>query len=421
MYIIIFFVVFAITQFATNRILKVNDENKISYSYSKRDGLIIFGLLVVGVLLQIFVKVRGKAFWIICGVYCLALFLTMIILATMKKTIVDKQKEDMKKVFDVLAPALPKNAEFDINTLPFKLSYEGTTINRITMNILNPTTFKEDLAINICLSLNKYLPDYEWVPEFDYAARECAFVGTPLPPHVARYPGSWLRPVEFVPIGLTGLGELGWVINSFKGEGRSLYVYEDGKRAKTVDSPSAPQALVVGGPLGLGTIIPTTDGYKTMETIEVGDTVFGLDNTLSKVTQVYEIHMSDEVYELQFTNAFTSIKVISDDIHRFPVITHIRDNKQDTDFFKPVHCKDLEVGMCIVGGTRDFVLDKKIKIAPQKVRCITVDNDQHIFKIAVSKDPTWVGGTEYNNPSLLVYNTGGGKAIYTEQEIDIED
>ena len=96
-------------------------------------------------------------------------------------------------------------------------------------------------------SWNKYLPDYEWVPEFDYAARECAFVGTPLPPHVARYPGSWLRPAEFIPIGLTGLGELAWVINSFKGEGRSLYVYEDGKKAKTVDSPSAPQALVVGG------------------------------------------------------------------------------------------------------------------------------------------------------------------------------
>ena len=421
MYILAFFIVFAVSQFLTNKLLNVSDENTISYSYSKRDGLIIFCFLLVGILLQVFAKLEGKIFWIVLGSYAFAILLTMIVLATMKKVIVEKQKEDMKKVFDVLAPALPKNAEFDMNSLPFKLSYENNQINRITMDIVNPTTFKEDLAITICLSLNKYLPSYEWVPEFDYASRECAFVGTPLPPHVARYPGSWLRPAEFIPIGLTGLGELAWVINSYKGEGRSLYKYEDGKIAKTVDSPSAPQALVVGGPLGLNTIIPTTKGYKTMETIEVGDIVFGLDNTLSKVTQVHEIHMSDEVYELQFTNAFYSIKVISDDIHRFPVITHIRNNIQDTNFFEPVHCKDLKVGMCIVGGNRDFVLDKKTKIASQKVRCITVDNDQHIFKIAVSKDPAWVGGTEYNKPSLLVYNTGGGKALWVEQEVDVED
>ena len=422
MYILAFFIVFAVAQFITNKILNISNENTISYSYSRRDGLIVFCFLLLGIALQVWGKFEDtKLFWIVCGSYAFFILMAMIILATIKKTIVERQKDDMKKVFDVLAPALPKNTEFDINSLPFRLSYEGNQINRITMDIVNPTTFKEDLAITICLSLNKYLPSYEWVPEFDYASRECAFVGTPLPPHVARYPGSWLRPTEFIPIGLTGLGELGWVMNSFKGEGRSLYKYEDGKRAKTVDSPSAPQALVVGGPLGLDTIIPTTNGYKTMETIEVGDIVFGLDNTLSKVTQVHEIHMSDEVYELQFTNAFYSIKVISDDIHRFPVITHIRNNIQDTNFFEPVHCKDLKIGMCIVGGNRDFVLDKKTKIASQKVRCITVDNDQHIFKIAVSKDPAWVGGTEYNKPSLLVYNTGGGKAIYIDQEVDVED
>ena len=107
MYIIIFFVVFAVTQFTTNRILKVNDENKISYSYSKRDGLIIFGLLVVGVLLQVFVKLQGKAFLIICGTYGLAILLTMVILATMKRAVVEKQKEEMKKIFDVLVPVLP--------------------------------------------------------------------------------------------------------------------------------------------------------------------------------------------------------------------------------------------------------------------------------------------------------------------------
>lgn len=412
MYILTFFIVVALTQFTTNKILKLSDENKISYSYSKRDGLIIFGFGVVGVIMQLLLKVEGKTFLIIDGIYAAAILFTMIVLAAMKKVVVEKQKLDMQKVFDVLGPALPKNAEFDINTLPFKLDYEDNKINRITMNIINPTTFKEDLAISICLSLNKYLPDYEWVPEFDYAARECAFVGTPLPPHVARYPGSWLRPAEFIPIGLTGLGELAWVINSFKGEGRSLYVYEDGKKAKTVDSPSAPQALVVGGPLGLNTIIPTTNGYKTMKTIEVGDEVFGYDNKPVKVLEVLDIHEPKETYSLLFTDENNNIiNVVSDEIHRFPVF---KENK-----IEPVHCKDL-IEDDIIIGNNNFRLIRKNKIKNELVRCIKVDSEEHIFLIT-DKEEDWNGGKSYPYYAIYTYNTGGGKAIYVDQEVDIDD
>lgn len=412
MFILTFFIVVALTQFITNKILKLSDENKISYSYSKRDGLIICGFLVIGVLLQFLLKVEGKMFFIVDGIYAAAILFTMIVLATMKKVVVEKQKEDMKKVFDVLGPALPKNAEFDINTLPFKLDYEDNKINKITMDIINPTTFKEDLAINICLSLNKYLPDYEWVPEFDYAARECAFVGTPLPPHVARYPGSWLRPAEFIPIGLTGLGELAWVINSFKGEGRSLYVYDDGKKAKTVDSPSAPQALVVGGPLGLNTIIPTTNGYKTMKTIEVGDEVFGYSNKPVKVLEVLDIHEPKETYSLLFADENNNvISIVSDEIHRFPVL---KENK-----IEPVHCKDL-IEDDIIIGNNNFRLISKNKIKNELVRCIKVDSEEHIFLITDKKED-WNGGISYPYLALYTYNTGGGKAIYVDQEVDVLD
>lgn len=411
MYIIIFFVVFAVTQFTTNRILKVNDENKISYSYSKRDGLIIFGLLVVGVLLQVFVKLQGKAFLIVCGTYGLAILLTMVILATMKRAVVEKQKEEMKKIFDVLVPVLPKNAELDPNNPPFKLGYDGNKVNRVTIEI-NPNTFKETVAVNLCLSFNKYLPDYEWVNEFDFAARECAFVGTPLPPHVARYPGSWLRPAEFIPIGLSGLGELSWTINSFKGEGRSLYEYEDGKKAKTVDSPSAPQALVVGGPLGLNTIIPTTKGYKTMKTIEVGDEVFGYNNKPVKVLEVLDIHEPKETYSLLFADENNNvINVVSDEIHRFPVL---KENK-----IEPVHCKDL-IEDDIIIGNNNFRLISKNKIKNEPVRCIKVDSEEHIFLIT-DKEEDWNGGISYPYLALYTYNTGGGKAIYVDQEVDVLD
>ena len=411
MYIIIFFVVLAIMQFTTNKILKLSNENKISYSYSKRDGLIIFGFLVAGIIMQLVLKVKGKTFLIIAGIYALAIVLTMIILATMKKVIVEKQKDEMKKIFDVLGPVLPKNEEFDLNNLPFKVSYEGDKVNRVTIEI-NPNTFKETVAVNLCLSFNKYLPDYEWVNEFDFAARECAFVGTPLPPHVARYPGSWLRPTEFIPIGLTGLGELAWVINSFKGEGRSLYVYEDGKKAKTVDSPSAPQALVVGGPLGLNTIIPTTNGYKTMKTIEVGDEVFGYGNKPVKVLEILDIHEPKETYSLLFADENNNIiNVVSDEIHRFPVL---KENK-----IEPVHCKDLIEDNIIIGNN-NFRLISKNKIKNELVRCIKVDSEEHIFLIT-DKEEDWNGGKSYPYYAIYTYNTGGGKAICVDQEVDVDD
>ena len=244
MYILAFFLIVAISQWATNKILNISDDNTVGYSYSKRDSLIIISFLGVSILLQL-IKIKGKIFWILLGIYAFAMLLTMVILATIKKVIIEKQREELQQVFDVLAPVLPKNAELDFNNPPFKLGYEKHQINRITIEI-NPNTFKETVAVNLCLSLNKYLPNYEWVNEFDFAARECIFVGTPLPPAVARYKGSWMRPTEFIPIGLSGLGEVSWNINSFKDAGRSIYVYEDGKVAKTVDTPTAPQALAVG-------------------------------------------------------------------------------------------------------------------------------------------------------------------------------
>lgn len=245
MFILVFFIVVAVSQYVTNKILNISDDNTVGYTYSKRDSLIIVGFLLLAVGLQ-FLKLKGKVLLIFLGVYLFGTLLTMVILATIKRVIIERQRQELQQIFDVLAPVLPKNAELDFNNPPFKLGYEKHQVNRITIEI-NPNTFKETVAVNLCLSLNKYLPNYEWMNEFDFAARECIFVGTPLPPQVAKYKGSWLRPAEFIPIGLSGMGEVSWTINSYKDGGRALYVYDDGRKAQTVDSPSAPQALCVGG------------------------------------------------------------------------------------------------------------------------------------------------------------------------------
>ena len=255
MFIFAFFIITIIVQYIINKILKISLDNSLGYTYSKRDTFIMLGFLVVSIILQKIMP-TGKPYWIGCGIFATILVVTLSILGAIKRIIVIKQREEIQSVFEVLEPVISNDAKIknketqefemrDPNNPPFKLGYEDTKINKITIKI-NPNTFKESVAVNLCLSLNKYLPNYEWVNEFDFAARECSFVGTPLPPKVAKYKGSWLRPTEFIPIGLSGLGEVSWTLNSIKNIGRSNYIYEDGKISKTVDTPSAPQALCVG-------------------------------------------------------------------------------------------------------------------------------------------------------------------------------
>lgn len=254
MFIFVFVLLVALGQFATNKILHISMENKVGYSYTKRDSLILIGFLGVGIILQLvqhFFTLKTPTLLILLASYGGALILTMIILATIKKVIVEKQNEEREKIFEVIKPTLGLKKgedEFDPNKWEeynIELGYEKNQVNRITIKV-NPDRFKLEQAATLCMTLNLYLPNYEWLPEPDLPARKCSFVGAPLPPHIAKYPGSWLRPAEFVPIGLSGLGEVSWNLNSIKNEGRSLYFYEDGKIAQTVETPSAPQALCVG-------------------------------------------------------------------------------------------------------------------------------------------------------------------------------
>ena len=253
MFIFVFVLLVALGQFATNKILHISMENKVGYSYTKRDSLILIGFLGVGIILQLiqhFFTLKTPTLLILLASYGGALILTMIILATIKKVIVEKQNEEREKIFEVIKPTLGLKKgedEFDPNKWEeynIELGYEKNQVNRITIKV-NPDRFKLEQAATLCMTLNLYLPNYEWLPEPDLPARKCSFVGAPLPPHIAKYPGSWLRPAEFVPIGLSGLGEVSWNLNSIKNEGRSLYFYEDGKIAQTVETSSAPQASTV--------------------------------------------------------------------------------------------------------------------------------------------------------------------------------
>ena len=94
MFIFIFIILVAVIHYLTNKVLGISSNNSLSYTYSKRDTGIILLFLVTSIILQKVVP-RGKIFWIGCGIYASVLLITMIILATIKRIIVIKQREEL--------------------------------------------------------------------------------------------------------------------------------------------------------------------------------------------------------------------------------------------------------------------------------------------------------------------------------------
>ena len=420
MFILIFFLVVAISQFVVNKMLCISEENEDSYAYNKKDSLVLAILFLVGIILQILsprIEILKTVYWWLCGIYAVAALIIMVIFMTLKKNRIEKIHEEIKQVYEILQKMVDrKNEGLDFNNVPFTLSYKYGNINKIDV-VVEPTSFDEKILSVILQQLNNFLPTFTWTYELHLEERYMTFVGNDKPPTMARWPGSWLRPLHAFPMGISGNGELIWQPDSAnkKKLGRSLYLDEKGNPINIDMSLSkAPQGLVAGGPLGLDTIIPTTTGYKTMKTIEVGDFVFGYKNKPIEVVEVLEINQNPiEMFELVFKYIDKTITIKSDAIHRFPVVDDLL-----TLSFHEEHCKNLFVSQYVLGNNCILRLIKKIKINSEPVRCIKVNSDKHIFLVTDKKNKNWSGGQSYPYFSIYTFNTGGGKAIWIDQEIE---
>lgn len=145
--------------------------------------------------------------------------------------------------------------------------------------------------------------------------------------------------------------------------------------------------------LGLNTHIPTTKGYKTMETIKIGDEIFGYENKPTKVIDVLHIHKSLETYLLTFISINDEcIQVISDENSKFSILQ----NGQ----IRLVACKELIEGNIIVGLDKYLLLSKH-KTDNEAVRCIKVESEEQLFLITDRKESNWPGGESY--PFRAVY------------------
>lgn len=198
---------------------------------------------------------------------------------------------------------------------------------------------------------------------------------------------------NIIPIGLARddvhqkISPIGWWIND-----------NEKNKEMIMTSPSV-SILIVGGPLGLDTIIPTTNGYKTMRTIEVGDYVFDVNNKPVRVLGKSKIFNNKTIYKLSLLNGSDKKEIYCSQDHRFPVMSF--DNT-----YTDVQCKDINTNDIILGNFYNYTLIDKTVIDTIPTQCILIDSPEHEFLITDKSENGWKGGNEYTYPALYSRNTG---------------
>lgn len=413
MYVLIYFLSVSLSQYISNITMDVTTDNEENFNYSRQDSLLLIGLFIVAIILQAVNNlIINYAIWVMLTYLLVSVSITLT-LTTLRKQRIEKTREEITQIYEILHNLVDKKGKgVDFNNVPFTLEHKYNTINKIDV-IVDPITFDDKYLPEYLNQLNNFLSTYTWNYELHLEERKISFVGYDKPPTVARWQGSWLRPTRFFTLGITGKGEIAWMPDKVdkKKLGKSQFLDEMGNPLQAdMELPNAPQGLICGAPLSLDTIIPTTKGYKTMGTIQVGDYVFDRNNTPTKVVDVLDIHLANKMYLLTFvSDKGKKIKIKSDEVHRFP--TYINSNTTE-----PINCEFLLEGDVIIGNNYIYTLESKEEIPQEDVRCITVESPEHIFLIC-DKKRLFFGGKKYPYDAVFTYNTGGGKSVAVQNII----
>ena len=433
MIVLAFFVILTLSVIITNKKNEAQPSDEM-LEFSPQDSLIILICMASSFILNYLAKTFFLSFYWVITLIASGVFVMILMIVNVNRENIIKRKHDqIIKTFQALTDILGNvNVEnIDFTNIPFTLEEDQKTGNvcKITLDTSIPGIKANDNSITLAqYSINKFFPDSQWTSEVDYPNRNLTVIGLPKPPDIAKWKGSDYRPTGWIPLGLSGQGEVGWNIANPKSRdmGVSMYIDDDGHSPEYVDMPSAPQCLTLGSPLSLNTFIPTTDGYKTMETIQVGDYVFDLSNKPVKVLGLSPIQESKEMFKmtLKNLNGKDVITVKSDEIHKFPII--YKNGNKDLKPMKWLYSnKDSEssyftiIGLDSNGVETNYEVLNIERVKNELVRCILVDSSSHLFMITDKIESNWTGGNKYSFKSILTSNTGGGKAVFIEQYIEV--
>ena len=249
MVIIVFLLILLITINITNKKNEAKASDEV-LEFEFKDSVAIFVLFIVSILINKSIKLFSlqKYSLYILGFSALFFSCCLIIINTNREKMIKRKHDQIINVYQALSDILGK-AEIVFENMPFTIEEDKKLkkINKITIDTSNQNIRANENTITLATySMNKFFPDYEWMSKQNHQQRELQFIGLPKPPKIAKYPGSDYRPTGWIPLGVSGLGEVGWNLANPKDLGISSFIGEDGNIAGTVEMPSAPQALCVG-------------------------------------------------------------------------------------------------------------------------------------------------------------------------------
>lgn len=251
----IFLFILALTTYATNvkngAGKKANEE---ILEFKRSDSLIILGCMLATIPLDWLIKTFFNDFYLVGSLVSAGFLLMILIIVNIhRETLIKRKHDQIVNAFQALADVFGRvNIEdIDFNDVPFALEEDPKTgnINKITIDMSIPGgRFNENTITLAQYSVNKFFPELQWTSIVDHPKRELTFKGLPKPPDIAKYPGSDYRPTGWIPLGLSGAGEVGWNIADPKKDqmGTSSYIDDEGHVPNAVDMPSAPQCLTLG-------------------------------------------------------------------------------------------------------------------------------------------------------------------------------
>lgn len=408
MYLAIFLIVFGLLTVYTDKKNEIDTNDEFLY-WARKDAIIIGVFLALSIVLSIIPQ--SFVISLIGGsVFLISLAITALYVNKNREQYIQSYKQQLDQIISAITP-LKKVSDVNYSDLPFTITRDGSKINTIRLKMEKPEAFRDDRLTNVVNTFNNCFPYYEWQYACDFQKQVCVFEGKRLPPEIALWNGSDMRPPSFMPIGLSGNGEVGIRLDK-EDEGESSYIYEDGVRAETIKLPTAPQHLVVGSPLSLKTIIPTVEGYKELKDITTEDYVFDIYNKPSKVIGISKEHLSKRMFRLDFVNLSNgnSNYILSDHKHNFPKFTN---NKVSL-----CTCSNLSVGDVILGSNKTrWQIKNKTIVENEIVKCIKIESPSHLFLFDNLPSKLWKGGNTYYKALPSTSNTGGGKAIWINQEL----
>lgn len=218
------------------------------FEYSRKTSIMTLSLIALSAILDLLFRfVPTEISKLVLVPVILIFILTQVIfMVIVNKIEQQRRKADeqiISQIFECLKPVLPPKLELDFKDLPFEYVIKNNQLTSVTMNIDAMERFTGNKPSQVTYALNKYFPYVKWVVELDFPAQRCDFISEPLPPDIAKWPGSDMRNSSWIPIGVNGKSELGW---NLKGGRSDLGASSFSPDLPTLDIPSAPQLICVG-------------------------------------------------------------------------------------------------------------------------------------------------------------------------------